>query len=142
MRITDWSSDVYSSVLVALRLEVIQTCHRRARFDQVALALLALAFEFMDGHVLQQLRLFGTGDGQLLAQIADTCLQCHGALVRSIESGWRGRQRQRWQCGGRGCHLGFVRAGRRELRVEASSEEHTSELQSLMRISYAVFCLK
>src|SRR3546814_5171831 len=30
-------------------------------------------------------------------------------------------------------------------RVEASltrSEEHTSELQSLMRISYAVFCLK
>src|SRR3546814_8185607 len=31
------------------------------------------------------------------------------------------------------------------LRAEASrrrSEEHTSELQSLMRISYAVFCLK
>src|SRR3546814_4446953 len=30
------------------------------------------------------------------------------------------------------------RAGRRGVR----SEEHTSELQSLMRISYAVFCLK
>src|SRR3546814_7065645 len=30
---------------------------------------------------------------------------------------------------------GFARTGRR-------SEEHTSELQSLMRISYAVFCLK
>src|SRR3546814_7012742 len=30
---------------------------------------------------------------------------------------------------------GFFRVGRR-------SEEHTSELQSLMRISYAVFCLK
>src|SRR3546814_5579959 len=26
--------------------------------------------------------------------------------------------------------------------VNARSEEHTSELQSLMRISYAVFCLK
>src|SRR3546814_8362249 len=26
--------------------------------------------------------------------------------------------------------------------LNASSEEHTSELQSLMRISYAVFCLK
>src|SRR3546814_7605980 len=26
-------------------------------------------------------------------------------------------------------------------RIEARSEEHTSELQSLMRISYAVFCL-
>src|SRR3546814_8392784 len=28
------------------------------------------------------------------------------------------------------------------LAVVARSEEHTSELQSLMRISYAVFCLK
>src|SRR3546814_3877834 len=28
------------------------------------------------------------------------------------------------------------------LYLEARSEEHTSELQSLMRISYAVFCLK
>src|SRR3546814_17962881 len=27
-------------------------------------------------------------------------------------------------------------------RVKFRSEEHTSELQSLMRISYAVFCLK
>src|SRR3546814_5412362 len=27
-------------------------------------------------------------------------------------------------------------------RVETRAEEHTSELQSLMRISYAVFCLK
>src|SRR3546814_3936952 len=27
-------------------------------------------------------------------------------------------------------------------RTAARSEEHTSELQSLMRISYAVFCLK
>src|SRR3546814_4983176 len=26
--------------------------------------------------------------------------------------------------------------------IERGSEEHTSELQSLMRISYAVFCLK
>src|SRR3546814_4096460 len=33
----------------------------------------------------------------------------------------------------------FARAGR---VVIARSEEHTSELQSLMRISYAVFCLK
>src|SRR3546814_10777541 len=28
------------------------------------------------------------------------------------------------------------------IRRRARSEEHTSELQSLMRISYAVFCLK
>src|SRR3546814_1206130 len=31
---------------------------------------------------------------------------------------------------------------RARLRRAARSEEHTSELQSLMRISYAVFCLK
>src|SRR3546814_4563744 len=29
-----------------------------------------------------------------------------------------------------------------DLRSRSRSEEHTSELQSLMRISYAVFCLK
>src|SRR3546814_10849670 len=33
-------------------------------------------------------------------------------------------------------------ADREIARVHARSEEHTSELQSLMRISYAVFCLK
>src|SRR3546814_4529782 len=39
------------------------------------------------------------------------------------------RRRDRWrEPGGRACAL--------------RSEEHTSELQSLMRISYAVFCLK
>src|SRR3546814_8494256 len=37
----------------------------------------------------------------------------------------------------RGCHV--VRAQPRHC---VRSEEHTSELQSLMRISYAVFCLK
>src|SRR3546814_10335000 len=33
-------------------------------------------------------------------------------------------------------------AARRRARSSVRSEEHTSELQSLMRISYAVFCLK
>src|SRR3546814_3918638 len=35
-----------------------------------------------------------------------------------------------------------IYAGRSGLFSRARSEEHTSELQSLMRISYAVFCLK
>src|SRR3546814_6401182 len=34
------------------------------------------------------------------------------------------------------------RPSRRTLQALARSEEHTSELQSLMRNSYAVFCLK
>src|SRR3546814_1717351 len=37
-----------------------------------------------------------------------------------------------------GIPVGWLSARARRLR----SEEHTSELQSLMRISYAVFCLK
>src|SRR3546814_3199365 len=36
----------------------------------------------------------------------------------------------------------FIAAYRLETGVLHRSEEHTSELQSLMRISYAVFCLK
>src|SRR3546814_1876879 len=46
---------------------------------------------------------------------------------------------------GHGCRLALrLRAGHLPRRPddEARSEEHTSELQSLMRISYAVFCLK
>src|SRR3546814_5933215 len=46
------------------------------------------------------------------------------------------------------CQFGFVedhrdvRAGEQRIETFQRSEEHTSELQSLMRISYAVFCLK
>src|SRR3546814_2181999 len=36
----------------------------------------------------------------------------------------------------------FVLTGVRGVGKTTRSEEHTSELQSLMRISYAVFCLK
>src|SRR3546814_9474859 len=39
-------------------------------------------------------------------------------------------------------HLAEVRAGLEFLAAQRRSEEHTSELQSLMRISYAVFCYK
>src|SRR3546814_3695035 len=37
---------------------------------------------------------------------------------------------------------GFCNGGATGTKASARSEEHTSELQSLMRISYAVFCLK
>src|SRR3546814_7939247 len=38
--------------------------------------------------------------------------------------------------------VGRRQLARKRRRGEIRSEEHTSELQSLMRISYAVFCLK
>src|SRR3546814_9635299 len=46
----------------------------------------------------------------------------------------------------KGCRHGFgMRAAASNVPpnlIQRRSEEHTSELQSLMRISYAVFCLK
>src|SRR3546814_2093034 len=44
---------------------------------------------------------------------------------------YRGKERRQPRSSAYGCG-----------RITARSEEHTSELQSLMRISYAVFCLK
>src|SRR3546814_3047145 len=54
----------------------------------------------------------------------------HGRRQAGHRSSDRRRDRQRNAAGG------HSRQGR------GRSEEHTSELQSLMRISYAVFCLK
>src|SRR3546814_1071758 len=42
----------------------------------------------------------------------------------------------------KGYILSASKSGNRILLTAIRSEEHTSELQSLMRISYAVFCLK
>src|SRR3546814_6474403 len=57
------------------------------------------------------------------------CPRCDGVTYSRV----RGRTYALFQC--QACrHQTSLIAGR--------SEEHTSELQSLMRISYAVFCLK
>src|SRR3546814_2843587 len=49
-----------------------------------------------------------------------------------------GRCRSPW----RGDRQQYVESAAQRSRRHVRSEEHTSELQSLMRISYAVFCLK
>src|SRR3546814_2463934 len=59
--------------------------------------------------------------------LAGSCPACPGAAGRAALQ----------QPGGR--HL--AGQGKAEGRLHARSEEHTSELQSLMRISYSVFCL-
>src|SRR3546814_4357367 len=64
---------------------------------------------------------------------------------RALRPGYRSRQAEG---AARGQLVGQVLADQREMPVFVPvgeldrSEEHTSELQSLMRISYAVFCLK
>src|SRR3546814_3567096 len=59
---------------------------------------------------------------------------------------WRARFQRAGDLGCERCdgnhHRHEVVLRHRGENVEDRSEEHTSELQSLMRISYAVFCLK
>src|SRR3546814_3312392 len=50
---------------------------------------------------------------------------------------WRGQVAE-----GTGANAFFVKDGALHTPTPDRSEEHTSELQSLMRISYAVLCLK
>src|SRR3546814_5914778 len=66
-----------------------------------------------------------------------------GAAVHAGEGG-RLQRRQPLQHGATVLRVGVVveLAAERLARTQDRSEEHTSELQSLMRISYAVFCLK
>src|SRR3546814_6760004 len=93
MRISDWSSDVCSSDLLAQLVagvggNMVELVHR----DQ----------PIIEG-----------GDAEFLHREAE---------------------------GGMGADQHLVVAFQK--RADARSEEHTSELQSLMRISYAVFCLQ
>src|SRR3546814_4022311 len=117
MRISDWSSDVCSSDL--LRMGIARFC------PQAVTVACAIEVGTIPSPEVR------------LSVIADNWLHLRGnvfspqgqsikAQIRAAfypdSDDWRG------QC--------YPRA------VEIRSEEHTSELQSLMRISYAVFCLK
>src|SRR3546814_5327570 len=72
------------------------------------------------------------GDG------AQPLAQHSGQLSRYIDFVVAIRRQARWPCNRQDDSRRFIASHRASLR----SEEHTSELQSLMRISYAVFCLK
>src|SRR3546814_3064525 len=128
MRISDWSSDVCSSDLHAQRIEhdidrraVIHVRHVFDRHDLRDHALVAVTAS----HLVARLNaaLHGQIDldhlqharRQLVTRL-DLALLVFEALVE-------------------------LRTPVAPLPVGGRSEEHTSELQSLMRISYAVFCL-
>src|SRR3546814_11153052 len=75
-----------------------------------------------------------------------TC--CGGGACRRRGPAPRGRTAPPWRSPGRSRTApaasapGRTAGSPRHAPAPARSEEHTSELQSLMRISYAVFCLK
>src|SRR3546814_3182224 len=119
MRISDWSSDVCSSDL-ALPQPDFDPGGGAFRQQQVDdLAGRAVAEQLPQG-------LLVPGDAVAVDQ-GDEVLRRVAAQRRHAEVRV-GRQ----EIGRRGVQVGEV----------ARSEEHTSELQSLMRSSYAVFCLK
>src|SRR3546814_6614623 len=103
MRISDWSSDVWSSDLVDV--------------------------EFFTGK-----KIFGQSRaGSIIRQLTDD-VPIHRFCIRLMHS-----------CEFRDLTYSYanMQTGKTGARVfDFRSEEHTSELQSLMRISYAVFCLK
>src|SRR3546814_5085400 len=73
----------------------------------------------------------------IAADVADAAFifgRVHPRFHHDFVDGGRDRGRQRDARADRG--------ERHDIAVVPRSEEHTSELQSLMRISYAVFCLK
>src|SRR3546814_1656007 len=128
MRISDWSSDVCSSDLVVERLVLEQRGEFRLGFSSLARLLLLQALG-RDALVLLALGADRVGLGEV-----DVFALAGVAWMRPLRLPVRRRPRLR-------ARLLLAVAGRlRGLR--GRSEEHTSELQSLMRISYAVFCLK
>src|SRR3546814_1869646 len=74
-------------------------------------------------------------------------LQAVEGIAASVLAGHTGGEEEQRLEAGMGDEMqdgdaGIAGADGDEHEAEVRSEEHTSELQSLMRISYAVFCLK
>src|SRR3546814_8141353 len=70
----------------------------------------------------------------------DLCLKAEAAGFRTL---WTPFARLlHHESASRGAYPSAGKRGRWDAEAQVRSEEHTSELQSLMRISYAVFCLK
>src|SRR3546814_6858351 len=70
--------------------------------------------------------------------------RAHDARRRDVRGDGRTPRASGAGVGESGVAVAPLRDGRKrpEADIRSRSEEHTSELQSLMRISYAVFCLK
>src|SRR3546814_5798557 len=113
MRISDWSSDVCSSDL----LPEAQCFGVEGELEE--------ALAVVGGHMAG-----GLGGGDMMPAKALPLQERR--KPRAILLDAQG-------VGGHGRRLGWLH---QPSILHIRSEEHTSELQSLMRISYAVFCLK
>src|SRR3546814_5753690 len=77
-----------------------------------------------------------------------SCSNCGDFQARRMQARWRnpetGKPELVHTLNGSGVAVGraLIAVMENYQQADGRSEEHTSELQSLMRISYAVFCLK
>src|SRR3546814_4145897 len=132
MRISDWSSDVCSSDLDALKqlIEDVQT--RNIDFTMVLVYDVSRWGRFQDADESAYYEYICRRAGISVEYCAEQ-FENDGSPVATIVKGVKRAMASEYSR-----ELSakvFAGQGRR-------SEEHTSELQSLMRISYAVFCLQ
>src|SRR3546814_7736479 len=114
MRISDWSSDVCSSDLQATKADYDRLPEIKDHKTRVYGAMIA-QLDRRIGDVMAKLKEAGIDDDTLVIFTSDNGGAWYNGM-QGLNAPFRG-----WK---------------------ARSEEHTSELQSLMRKSYAVFCLK
>src|SRR3546814_10884186 len=125
MRISDWSSDVCSSDLVSTTTSTNPVPRLKTRYDDEIRA--ALKETLGLGNIMEVPRLekivVNMGVGAALAQpsLLEGALKDLGVITGQKP---------------------VVTKAKKSIANFKRSEEHTSKLQSLMRISYAVFCLK
>src|SRR3546814_10077222 len=127
MRISDWSSDVCSSDLHRF-LRIQPALHR---VEQLVVADLARRRFMLD--LRRGIADLDIGHRMRPAQRAQQQAVALGEVAHAL-----GIRRYPHDPA-----IGVVRLARADpLAADGRSEEHTSELQSLMRTSYAFFCLK
>src|SRR3546814_4597850 len=138
MRISDWSSDVCSSDLLVLGLAIgtfsrfylVSWIGERVVADirrQVFNHLVYLHPGFYENNRSSEIQSRLTADTTLLQSVIGSSLSLFLRNALMVIGG---------------IVLLFITNPKLTSIVVIRSEEHTSELQSLMRISYAVFCLK
>src|SRR3546814_2456012 len=129
MRISDWSSDVCSSDLRCLEAAT----QRPAEGETEAIRWKAAgggvhARQCLGVALANQQRWMGAAD-----EFEGAAKDAQAARDPDAGSYWA-QAGNAWLAAGEAVNAQHA--------LDARSEEHTSELQSLMRISYAVFCLK
>src|SRR3546814_4396158 len=134
MRISDWSSDVCSSDLTPsfAKFDPEQAFALMAKLGVRNAFLPPTALKIMrtvERPARTQLRSIGSGGETLGTEMLEWSRETFGVTVNEFY-------------GQTECNLVVSNCAEIMPVKPGRSEEHTSELQSLMRISYAVFCLK